>query len=467
MPEKSINDLPRALREYFEKGNAALEKHNFDYAIAMYSQVLLKEPGFFECRQALRAAQFKKQGGGRGFFKRMIGTASSSPLLAKAQLALRSNPIEALQVTEQILNSDPGNTLAHKLLAEAALNADFPRTAVLSLEIITKQAPRDRDTILKLSQALVRAGQAEKADNLLHELARAFPSDPTVAQALKDLAAQRTLHEGGYEALADGQGSYRDILKDKDEAITLEQEKREVKSDDASLRLIAEYEARLLQEPKNLRLVRSLAELCAERKDFDRALAYYQRIVDQEGNTDPSLEQAITQTTLKKLEHALQQLDESDPAQAEEAARLRAERAAFELAEAKRRVDKYPNDLQLRFDLGVLYFNHGKTGEAIAELQKAQSNPHRRTQAMNYLAQCFSRRKMYDVAARTLQNAIKEKQTLDDEKKDLIYNLGLVLEQMGKREDALEQFKLIYEIDIGYRDVAARVDAYYANQDPT
>jgi tetratricopeptide (TPR) repeat protein len=83
---------------------------------------------------------------------------------------------------------------------------------------------------------------------------------------------------------------------------------------------------------------------------------------------------------------------------------------------------------------------------------------------MSFLAQCFGKRKMYDLAARTLQNALKEKLVFDDEKKDLIYNLGVMLEQMGKREEAIEQFKQIYESDIGYRDVAAKVDAYYAEQ---
>jgi len=39
-----------------------------------------------------------------------------------------------------------------------------------------------------------------------------------------------------------------------------------------------------------------------------------------------------------------------------------------------------------------------------------------------------------------------------------------VLETMGKKEEAIEQFKLIYESDIGYRDVAKKVDDYYAGQ---
>jgi tetratricopeptide (TPR) repeat protein len=71
---------------------------------------------------------------------------------------------------------------------------------------------------------------------------------------------------------------------------------------------------------------------------------------------------------------------------------------------------------------------------------------------------------MFDLAERTFLNAIKEKLILDDEKKELIYNLGCVYENMGKKEEAVGQFKQIYEVDIGYRDVAAKVDAYYAGQ---
>ena len=144
--------------------------------------------------------------------------------------------------------------------------------------------------------------------------------------------------------------------------------------------------------------------------------------------------------------------------------KIKAEKLAFQLAECQKRVEKYPTDLAIRFEMGVLYFQAGKISEAIQEFQKAQGNPHKRLAAMSYLAQCFAKRKMFDLAARTLQNAIKEKPVFDDEKKDLIYNLGCVLESMGKKEEAIEQFKQIYEMDAGYKDVAAKVDAFYAGQ---
>ena len=83
---------------------------------------------------------------------------------------------------------------------------------------------------------------------------------------------------------------------------------------------------------------------------------------------------------------------------------------------------------------------------------------------MSLLAQAFARRGMNDLAARKLQEALKEKLVFDDEAKDLRYQLGCVLEKVNKPAEAIEQFKLIYEQDVSYRDVMSKVDAYYAAQ---
>ena len=229
-------------------------------------------------------------------------------------------------------------------------------------------------------------------------------------------------------------------------------------------RLIREGEGRLPREPKNLKLLRSLAELYAQKKDFDRALEYCERIRASEGGTDPSLDRMISEMTIKKYNHVMSLLDPAAPDFAQETARLEAERQAFQLQECQQRAERYPTDLQIRFELGELYFQAGKITEAIGEFQKAQANPQKRLQAMGYLGQCFARRGMNDSAVRMFQNAIREKAIFDDEKKDLIYQLGCVLEKMGKAEEAIEQFKQIYEVDIGFKDVAAKVDAFYAGK---
>ena len=69
---------------------------------------------------------------------------------------------------------------------------------------------------------------------------------------------------------------------------------------------------------------------------------------------------------------------------------------------------------------------------------------------------------MLDLAERTLQSALKDKPEMDDEKKALLYELGTVQEQSNKAAEAIEQYKLIYEVDIDFKDVADKVDAYYS-----
>jgi tetratricopeptide (TPR) repeat protein len=304
-----------------------------------------------------------------------------------------------------------------------------------------------------------------RGEKILADLSRQFPADQDLGLALKNLSARKTMRVGGYDALADGTGSYRDILKDKEQAVTLEQENRQVKSEDTAERLINEYEARLKTEPDNLKLLRDLAELYTQKKQFDRALDYYQQIkASTSSGNDASLDRGIAIATVRKLDHEISQLDQNTADYPEQAARLQAEKHAYQLAECQKRAERFPTDLGIRFELGQLYFQAGKISEAIKEFQKAQGNPHRSIASKNYLAQCFSRRGINDLAATTLQEAIKEKIVFDDEKKELIYNLGCVFEKMAKKDDAIAQFKQIYAVDAGYKDVGQKMDDFYSGQ---
>ena len=433
--KKTSTKFHATLRVLFTKGNEALSRENYDYAIALFNQVLEKEPGFFECRKALREAQFRKAGdGGSGFFKRMLSGAGSSPQVAKARMALGKNPAEALAIAEQILNGDPNSSAAHRIIVEAAQALELPHTGVLSLETLLKNSPKDKGLAIEFADALAASGgDASRGEQILSDLLRARPGDGELSKALKNLSARKTMDKGGYSALEGGQGSYRDILKNKEEAVSLEQEKRVVKAEDVTERLIGEYEARLETEPNNLKLVRSLAELYTQKKQFDRALALYDRIRNSEMGNDPSLERAIADTIVRRFDFQVEQLDPAAPDYAEQSAKIQAEKLDYQVTECQKRVEKYPTDLAIRFEMGVLYFQAGKFSEAIAEFQKAQGNPHKRLAAMSYLAQCFAKRKMFDLAARTLQNAIKEKLVFDDEKKDLIYNLGCRARKHGQK----------------------------------
>ncbi len=251
-------------------------------------------------------------------------------------------------------------------------------------------------------------------------------------------------------------------LRNKAESIALEQEKRQVKSEDVADSLIKDWEARLKAEPNNLKMLRNLAEVYSQRCDFDKSLGYYERMMAVDGGNDSATMKQMAETRIKKFNYALSKLDPTAEEYAEKTEAIKAERQAFQLEECKQRSDRYPTDLQIRFELGQLYFEAGKITEAQQEFQKAQANPNRRIQSITYLAKCFEKKNMHDMAARRLQEVLKEKISFDEEKKDLIYTLGAVFEKMNKKAEAMEQFKQIYEVDSGYRDVMKRVEDHYA-----
>lgn len=464
MPEKTSEEVPRNVREQFEKAQISYERENLDYAIQILNAVLDQEPAFLEARQLLRATQMRKPQAKTGFFRKLVGGAGNAPQLAKGQLALRNNPKDALSAAESILNSDPHNASAQKLLAEGATALGLIHTAVMALEMAVAVEPDDQKAVRNLADLYFQQDQLNKAEDLYRRLQQRRPDDTGIAQTLKNLAARRMLVEKGYGAVESGNASYRDLIENKEEALHLEQANRTTKDGSTVDRLIAEYEAQLAAEPDNRRTLRELAALLAQKTEFDRAIECLKTVIAAEGNSDPTIEKAIADIEARRIAHLLAGLDPDAPDYAQQKDALEAQRDAQAIAECKARADRFPSDLQIRFEMGSLYFNAGRFNEAIAELQRAQNSPQRRTAAMNMLGQCYASKKMWDLAARTFQNGVKEKPIWDDEKKELLYHLGCALEKLNKPAEAIEHFKHIYEQDLGYRDVAAKVDAYYAAQ---
>ena len=141
-------------------------------------------------------------------------------------------------------------------------------------------------------------------------------------------------------------------------------------------------------------------------------------------------------------------------------------RAEISIDDARKRLERNPTDLQLRFELGEHLVNAGNFREALPELQRARQNPNARLKAMNLLGRCYGELGMLDLAMKQLEEAAKEILSMDAMKKEIVYNLGLVCETMGDKEKSLNCMKQIYEADYGYKDVATRVESSYQQNIP-
>jgi tetratricopeptide (TPR) repeat protein len=136
---------------------------------------------------------------------------------------------------------------------------------------------------------------------------------------------------------------------------------------------------------------------------------------------------------------------------------LEGELDQLKLSEAARLVERYPNDLMYRFDLGVLYMKMGNVEGAVEQLQKSRGQPQRRVASLNYLGQCYQQMGLHDMAIETFKEAIADLPTMDGLKKDLLYNLGCAYELMGDQEQAVAAFKEIAKVDFSYRDVREKI----------
>ena len=134
-----------------------------------------------------------------------------------------------------------------------------------------------------------------------------------------------------------------------------------------------------------------------------------------------------------------------------------------QIKEAEVRVERNPTDPQLRFDLGNHLFTASRFRDAIPHLQKAKNNPHIRIRSMLMLGRCYDEMKMYDLAIGSLKDANAEVFAMDNTKKEILYNLGLVYDKLEDKDHSLESFKEIYNADYDYRDVAKRVEESYSS----
>jgi tetratricopeptide (TPR) repeat protein len=163
---------------------------------------------------------------------------------------------------------------------------------------------------------------------------------------------------------------------------------------------------------------------------------------------------------MKEFDFRAQQLRESGDEEA--AAAVEHERLQFEFDDLQDRVERYPNDLVLRYDWGRMLYDNDYVNESIQQFQLAQRNPKNRVLALYYLGLCFKAKKQYDLALDQLSTASSELLIMDGNKKNVLYELGQVSELMGDSPKAAEFYKEIYQSDISFRDVSQKIEELYS-----
>ncbi|WFB37153.1 tetratricopeptide repeat protein [Kiritimatiellota bacterium B12222] len=454
MPKTLAQTSPR-IKETYKRAQEAMQKNNGPYAIELLGSILAMEPELDELRKELRTFQIDS------LKSKKANPFSSIKGLGKTMAvkgSMKKDPAKALVEAEELMKIDPLNPAFLDLYYDAAKAAGNLNAATITYEAVLKVDRKNADLLEKLGKVYLEMNQPHEARGIFERLGELRPNDQKVIKWIKDTAAMDSMTQGGWEE----KGDFRSKLKNEDEASELEQAGRSQQNDNDMDRLIAKQRERLEAEPDNLNLYRPLADSMLKAGQYSEALEILERADDKANHADPMIQRAISDTMVRIYDHNIKVLTEEGDAEGAE--EQRKEKEAFMLEDIAAKVKRYPNDLGFKFDYGQLLYARGDLDQAISQFQQAQRNPQRRIEALYLMGSCFKAKGQYDIASTQLQKAAEELPTMDDTKMAIIYELGEVLEAQGELDQAMVNYKSIYAVDIGYKNVAAKIEAGYARK---
>ena len=462
MPEITEKELPANLKPLWLKALTAVQTSNLDYGISLLQGVLKESPGFLDGRKMLRECELKIAGNTKkkaGLF----GMSGGGMGVMKLQGQAKKDPAGTLPLIEKELEKDPLNDQANELLFDTCLKLELFETAAFALETVRKGNPENAKLLHKLAEFYISRDQPMIASEVYNDIIKHHPTDGPAIKGSKDASARASMQKQKWDENAD----MRSLMKNTAEFEELEKASRtgltKEQLEERRDKIVEKYNL----DPNHLATVKDLASIYEQLEDWHNAHTFFSW-AHSLSNGDVALATKAAAMNDRALEVDMKTLETAaaaDPANADLQAALdarKADRVAEQVQQAQKRVDQNPTDPQLRFELGTALYKAGEHSAAIPHLQQATRNPHIRTKVLLTLARAFRAKGMFDLAIKQLSDALADLIAMDNTKKEVLYEKGLIHAEVNDKPAALDCFKQIYEVDYGYRDVAERVESSYA-----
>lgn len=464
MEEVALKELDSRLHRQVENVRKALDKDP-SYSVEVMTTIVDRHPQCLEARKILRIAQQRANPGKSNGLKSIFSKVSCAINGLGSLEKVKKDPKTALSFAEKLLNTNPSNVSAHKVIGIAAEALELYQTAAFAFEEIHRIKPNNLENAKALMSAYMRIGKNDEAVRVGDQASKTHPNDSEVQTLIRKASVEQSIQKGKWEASE----RFRDKLRDEEEAHTLEQAGKAKTSDSAIRAMIEETKKAVCEQPENLNLYREIFNNYRKLNELDKSLEWIAKARQLEaGSADVTLEHQESALKLEKIRQIIATKEkelEEDPKNTEtkEALEiLRSEEYDFRLAQAKVFVNRYPNESSYRYELGELYHEKGEADKAIKELQLAQRSSKVRVSSLILLGRIYKSKRFFDLAAEQFIAVKSEVTEPTEQKKDVLYELGSCYELQGETEKAIAEFKTLYSMDISYRDVSKKIDDFYA-----
>lgn len=459
-------ELSERDRKKFKNARLAMTRGNFEYTIDICCALLEEEPRCLEVRQLLRKAQRRvlatqKKGLG-AMLKRYVNYLTLFP----GYLVLKRDPGKAMAVGESALNRDVYNAKALSLVARGARGLSLSETEAYCLELICEKYPNNVVKMERLCEALIKAGSTEKALAIAERLTSLRPSSSHVQELVKSASVAHSINQGKWAVKEE---DFRSKLKNKDEADSLERANRVVLGESGSDERSNDLIEAIQRDPQQVDNYKLLVRSFMNQERYEDALEWLDKAFSlPEAENDAPLRQLRSELKVNRVERELfdlkRDIGESEGSN-ERIQELESELLELKLDESRKLVELFPNDYSQRFKYGDYLLESGSVDAAIQQFQLSQRSPSLRLKSLVLLGRCFMAKELFDLALEQLKQAAGSQNVIDDFKKEVLYLLAQCYERLDREEDAIHQYKAIYSNDIGYRDVARKINAFYGKDD--
>ena len=460
MSSESDSPEVQKAKTFFQYGNDAAQKSNFDYAINMYREACKGVPDNMVYRQALRGVQRKKFNNDPKQVGRLVGM-TNQPILIKAKSARSKGKYpEALDLCEGAFINNPWDVGAARVAAEAADQMGLSALAQWYVESVQAVA-KDAD-FFRFAGGIHESNKSwQKAIACWEQVKKLNPNDQDVNRKINALMAAGTMDRAGLDEALDQRAVQAQAAAEAAESLEAKLEKLKQEQLSPEQRLVKE----ILADPKALHAYVELADLYRQRSELEKAEKVLAKGLKANPN-DAGLMQIYEDTQISRLKRKIESQTRLVQERPEDTGvkvkldELTAMLDKYEVHAFRRRVKLHPEDTKLHYELGVILARTGAHDEAIAEFQQARAstNPTLKIQAIYQVGLSFEANNALKLAERNYREAIKLLEPEDEENfKALHYRLGRVAEALGNNEAAEEHYNEVAAKDYTYLDVAQRL----------
>lgn len=190
-------DKLQEAKDYFERGQEAFNKRNYDYAIELFQAALSLAPDLAPAHHLLWLS-FKKKAEEYppSAFKKAFIRVKTSPLFLKAGYLLRKGrALEAISQYRRILEACPSDVSALINMAGAFLREKMDDCAIKTLEDVIQLKPDQIAALKHLGKLYLKRGDLAKARSSFETILKISPGEPEAQRELKNLDALGTIQK--------------------------------------------------------------------------------------------------------------------------------------------------------------------------------------------------------------------------------------------------------------------------------